>query len=462
MQPAAGLSANDGQPLRRPDGPGKSQSAAFVRSADADDGLPIEFLLFGFGLPLEPSRLVGKFGDESLVQPHVVGRLRRNEFPFFGRLVMHRFTGTPRVNWRQDVEELGFSYHTIDGDLYWDESVWYEFSMAEIDVLEAATNELHELSLQAVQHVIDEDRFDEFCIPEALRAWIRQSWADDEPTVYGRFDLAWDGRGAPKLLEYNADTPTGLFEAAVVQWNWMEAARPGLDQFNSLHERLIDIWTKLREGGVGQLTFAASEGHEEDYGNVTYLRDTAAQGGIQTDYLDMSAIGYSAKWQTFVNRDEAPIDWLFKLYPWEWMVQEEFGEKLLEASTRWIEPPWKMLLSNKALLVVLWELFPECEYLLPAAWKPLNGDYVRKPILAREGSNVQLVLGGEIQRETAGPYAEQPVVYQGYAPLASSGGRHAVLGSWIVGDAACGLGIREDDNPITHNLSRFVPHVIRG
>jgi glutathionylspermidine synthase len=36
--------------------------------------------------------------------------------------------------------------------------------------------------------------------------------------LYGRFDLAYRGDGPPKLLEYNADTPTALFEAAVVQW----------------------------------------------------------------------------------------------------------------------------------------------------------------------------------------------------------------------------------------------------
>ena len=121
-----------------------------------------------------------------------------------------------------------------------------------------------------------------------------------------------------------------------------------------------------------------------------------------------------------------------------------------------------MLLSNKALLVVLWELFPNCEYLLPAAWEPLTGDYVRKPILSREGSNIQLVRRGQTVLETEGPYSEEAVVYQAFHPLANFDGRHAVLGSWIIGDTACGLGIREDVNPITHNTSRFVPHLIRG
>ena len=375
---------------------------------------------------------------------------------------MRRVIAPPRVNWRHDVEELGFTYHTIDGDVYWDEAGWYEFSLAEIEEIEAATNTLHEMCLQAVQVVLDDDRFDEFRIPPAFREWIRASWDNDEPTVYGRFDLAYDGQSPPKLLEYNADTPTALFEAAVVQWQWLEAVHPHLDQFNSLHEQLIDAWKYLREHGMKRLSFAATEGHEEDFGNITYLRDTAAQGGIVTDYLDVSAIGYDSKRRTFVGTGNVPLDCLFKLYPWEWMLGEEFATHLLTAKTRWIEPPWKMLLSNKALLVLLWEMFPDCENLLPAAWEPLAGDFVRKPILSREGSNIQLVRRGQVLQETEGPYSEVAVVYQAFQPLANMGRGHAVLGSWIIGDTACGLGIREDENPITHNTSRFVPHLIRG
>jgi glutathionylspermidine synthase len=374
---------------------------------------------------------------------------------------MRRIHAEPRPQWRHDVEELGFTYHTIDGEPYWDEAGWYEFSMSEIEELELATNNLHEMCLKAVQVIIDDDRFDEFQIPPAFRDWIRASWDHDEPTLYGRFDLAWDGRSAPKMLEYNADTPTGLFEAAVVQWNWLEAVHPRCDQFNSIHERLIARWADWMRDAQTCISFATTDGHEEDFGNVTYLRDTATQAGITTEYLPMSAIGFDPRRNSFVNAENISIDCLFKLYPWEWMLQESFAPRLLAASTRWIEPPWKMLLSNKALLVVLWEMFPHSDYLLPASWQPLSGDYVRKPILAREGSNIQVVQRGRTVRETDGPYANQPAIYQKYHPLLQSGESFAVLGSWIVGDTACGLGIREDLNPITHDLSRFIPHLIR-
>jgi glutathionylspermidine synthase len=312
-----------------------------------------------------------------------------------------------------------------------------------------------------VQKVLDDDRLDDFGIPVVFHDWVRASWDNDEPTLFGRFDLAYDGRTPPKLLEYNADTPTALFEAAVVQWHWLQAVHPELDQFNSLHEQLIDAWKYLRKHGLKRLSFSATADHEEDFGNVTYLRDTAAQGGIVTDYLDVSAIGFDSRRRTFVGTEGTPIDNLFKLYPWEWMIGEEFGKHLLTAQTRWLEPPWKMLLSNKALLVLLWEMFPRHENLLAADWEPLNGDYVRKPILSREGSNIQVVRQGEVKLETDGPYADETVIYQAFHPLANMGRGHAVFGSWIIGDTACGLGMREDENPITHNTSRFVPHLIR-
>lgn len=375
---------------------------------------------------------------------------------------MRRVTAPPRAHWRHEAEKIGFTYHTIDGDLYWDEGGWYEFSLAEIEEIEVATNTLHALCLQAVQVVLDQDRLDEFGIPSEFHPWVRASWDNDEPTVYGRFDLAWDGKSPPKLLEYNADTPTALFEAAVVQWHWLQSVHPGLDQFNSLHENLIEAWEYLRRHGIANISFAATAGHEEDFANVTYLRDTAAQAGIGTQYLDVSSIGFDSTNKFFVDTDGEPIHRLFKLYPWEWMIFEEFGRHLIDSRTQWLEPPWKLLLSNKAMLVVLWELFPDCDYLLPTAWQPFPGDYVRKPILSREGSNIQVVRNGMVEQETYGPYSHQPTIYQAHHPLMNSEGRYAVLGSWIVGDTACGLGIREDINPVTHDTSRFVPHLIRN
>jgi glutathionylspermidine synthase len=376
-------------------------------------------------------------------------------------MLRHRIE--PRPNWQQTVESQGMLYHSLDNVPYWDESAYYQFTESEIDTLEAATYALDQMCLAAVAHVIDHDDFDRFLIPDAYRDFIRRSWECDEHTIYGRFDLAFDGTFQPKLLEYNADTPTALLEAAVVQWFWLKDCFPQAQQFNCIHDRLLEIFQTLRKETAERFYFAALAGYVEDYMTVNYLRDVAIQAGFATAYLDIEQIGYQQQRGVFTDLGENPIRLCFKLYPWEWMQHDEFGPHLIKAACRWFEPPWKALLSNKAILAVLWELYPNNPYLLETALEPLpGGNYVKKPILGREGANIQIFEHGRLAMETAGPY-DGPAVYQELWPLPSFEQKYfVVIGSWIVNGWSCGIGIREDESRITGNLSRFLPHLYRA
>lgn len=370
---------------------------------------------------------------------------------------MRRERLSPREQWQARCEASGFHWHSMGG-VYWDESACYAFSEEQIDRLEAVTAELHALCLRAAGEVVRARRFDEFAIPAAFHDLVAASWQHAEPSIYGRFDLSWDGEGEPKLLEYNADTPTALPEASVAQWLWLEDAKPHADQFNSLHEKLVARFAALaRPAGANPLHFASVSDSPEDLGNVEYLRDCATQAGWQTGHLAIEEIGWNG--ERFVGLNDEPIETLFKLYPWEWLVREEFGQHLLARPARIIEPAWKMLLSNKALLVVLWELNYGHPNLLPAYFdeRKLGGQYAKKPLLAREGANVTLrTAGGQLSQ--IGNYGAEGYVYQGLAPLPRFDDNYAVIGSWIVGTEPAGIGIREDDTPITKNTSRFVPH----
>jgi glutathionylspermidine synthase len=375
---------------------------------------------------------------------------------------MQRLASTPRPDWQKRVEQQGLVFHSTDsGRPYWDESAYYAFTSAEIDILEQATYALDKLCLQAVEAILRQGRFDEFQIPSEFIQWIRQSWEVDEQTIYGRFDLLYDGTNPPKLIEFNADTPTALLEAAVVQWFWLKDVAPDADQFNSLHERLIEAWQMFHKARLQPVTFVSVAGHVEDYVTVNYLRDVAVQAGIPNQYLTVQQIGWSQQRRAFVDMQQRELACVFKLYPWEWMFREQFGPFLPQARTRWLEPPWKALLSNKALLPLLWELFPDHPNLLPASWRPLVGRQVRKPTRGREGANVTILDGSTVVTETAGPHGDEPFIYQAFHPTPQFDGRSAVLGSWLVNGYACGLGIREDERPITTNSSRFVPHLFR-
>ena len=371
---------------------------------------------------------------------------------------MRREALVPRPDWPQEVEALGFGFHSLGG-VYWDERACYRFTAAEIDTLEAATAELHARCLEAVGRVVQRGDYARFRIPEPFHALVERSWKDEDPSLYGRFDLSWDGRGEPKMLEYNADTPTSLLEASVVQWHWMQAVFPRADQFNSLHEKLIARWEALRPRlpATGRVHFACDSASEEDQGNLDYLRDTAIQAGLDARALDIADLGWDGA--RFVDLDGAAVGALFKLYPWEWMVREEFGTYLLRRSLTVIEPAWKMLLSNKAILPILWEMFPDHPNLLPAAFEPgrFATDYVKKPIFSREGANVTIEARGR-REEAPGEYGAEGFVWQAYHELPAFDGNFTVIGSWVVGDEPAGIGIREDASAITRNTSRFVPH----
>jgi glutathionylspermidine synthase len=384
---------------------------------------------------------------------------------------MQRIVCPERDDWRATADQTGFDFHTIDGERYWDERAYYGFTLDEIErQIEQPTGDIDAMCLELVGRAVDDEHdLRRLKIPEAFWPLISESWHRDEASLYGRIDLSFDGRGPAKLLEYNADTPTSIFEAAVFQWTWLEQTierhivPARADQFNSIHERLIDAWKKCGAGRPLHLT--GTTGSPEDAGTLAYLEDTARQAGLATTLLDIEEIGW-LDGGGFVDLDDAPIELAFKLYPWEWMFREAFGVRLATAPTRWIEPPWKSILSNKGLLALLWEMFPNHPNLLPAFFEDdpdairLGTSFVRKPLYSREGANVTLVSGGVTVVEQEGPYGAEGFIRQALAPLPNFSGQYPVLGSWLIDHTPCGLSIREDENPITGNTSRFLPHAI--
>ena len=384
---------------------------------------------------------------------------------------MQRITCPERSDWRTTAEETGFDFHTIDGERYWDERAYYSFSLDEIeDQIEAPSGEIDAMCLELVSNAVDdEDYLRRLKIPETFWPLISESWHRDEGSLYGRLDLSFDGRGPAKLLEYNADTPTSIFEAAVFQWTWLEQSierriiPATADQFNSIHECLIDAWKKV---GVGRhVHLAGTTENAEDAATLAYLEDTARQAGLATTLIDIEDIGLRDD-GSFADLDDRSIELVFKLYPWEWMFHDAFGARLADAPTRWIEPPWKAILSNKGILPLLWEMFPDHPNLLPAFFEDdpnaaeLGASFVRKPLYSREGANVALISDGVTVVEQQGPYGAEGFIRQALAPLPNFSRQYPVLGSWLIDHTPCGLSIREDENPITGNTSRFLPHAI--
>lgn len=459
---------------------------------------------------------------------------------------MRRHRAPERPDYRRTNATQGLTFDETllsDGRTipYWREGVFYDFTPAERDTLTRAGESLFHMYVEATEHVLDRcpQRPDVMarrapdpatCAPAAcplsrmeIPAWMHEpiiiSWENDvdvdagepsltgdySPMLYGRFDLAYDGAGPPTLYEYNADTPTGLIESALVQWQWLLdvgwkrlAARPP-DQFNVLHDALVKGWRYKLDRLVAarpalgpwplvhfayyQPPGVAPGGYNpaaEDHNTVQYLAETARQAGFAVNVIPIQDIHHNTLDDRFYDPDGRHIDVCFKLYPWEWMWAEPFGKAAARGvrdpgGTCWIEPPYKGLWSHKGMLVVLWSLFgghPEYgRFLLPTYFHGEQpdglADYVCKPMVGREGANVRLVRGGHTVWANPGPYDDGGFVVQALrvAPDFGTPGpaRHVVIGLWTVLDEIAGVGVRESavgEGPIVNGESHFAPHTV--
>jgi len=402
---------------------------------------------------------------------------------------MQKITLPERPGWRDHAAEVGFTFADMHGAPYWDETSAYQFSLRQIeDDIEDPSTELHAMCRDAVAAIVaSEEKMARMGIPEARRDLVAQSWKHDAPEIYGRFDLAYDGSGPAKMLEYNADTPTSLYEASAFQWSWLEGQLEagvlpkGCDQFNGIHEALIERFAEVFAKDT-DVHFTAIAGNPEEYATVEAMAWAARAAGLGAHYTDLDKIAISTEGQFLDDRDRV-IGILFKLYPWEDLFNDDFAAHLATSGCLMLEPAWKALLSNKGILPVLWDLFEDHPNLLPAffeadvrdlidgrkvspaltrAQDALHAGYVSKPLFSREGASIRIVqAGAEVEASANTEYDRHARVVQAYAPLPVFDGFRPVIGAWIVGRACVGMGLREDQSRITQDLSRFKPHFIR-
>jgi len=377
------------------------------------------------------------------------------------------------------LEELGFVWHTDEDETPYLADVLVEVSEAEAEAYYGAGNELYDMFVAAGEHVVEHNLFHEIGIPFNLVDLIKESWENEVHWhLYGRFDLAGGIDGQPiKLLEFNADTPTALFETAVVQWAMLR--RNGLDdgrQFNVVYDKLLENFKRLvtleesvesfHERYEGwRFLFTSVRGNAEEENTVRLLRYIADEAGYDTEFAYIDEIEFSAEEGIFYNDENFEL-W-FKLIPWEDIALEEPDLAML--LTRIVQnqkaiifnPAYTLIFQSKGLLKILWDLYPGHPLLLESSFEPLKGKMqVRKPFFGREGGSVAILEGdGTVVLDTPGEYDAFPMLYQEYVDLPADGeGRKYQAGLFFAYES-CGLGYRRGGE-VMNNLSKFVGHII--
>jgi glutathionylspermidine synthase len=404
---------------------------------------------------------------------------------------MKRITLTPRPTWQNNVQAVGFNWHTPNFNPYWNEAAAYQFTAAEIESIRQATVDVNGMMLDTIDAIITSRSLPIFGYSDDLIAVIEKSWAEtEEPTMFGRFDFAVNGNDI-KLLDYNGDYPSTFVEAGAVQAAWKDEVFPELSQFNDIHAATVDVFRDIANTLRGQLRTDGAPDFRNVYiggmspdveidGVAAYLQRVAQEGGLATRFISFSDIGRAVEnfydedddlyeVVTFVDLQNQPITNLIHLAPLNWMLAGTFGPDLInqvvQGRIRLIEPAWKILASNKRLMVEMWNRNAFHPNLLKTSTIvepefPLLG-YVSKPVTGQGGQNVTIFgPNNQIVDQTQGDLASEQMIYQERANLSETDGNFAVVNSWWIGGQSVGLGIHEASVPIIDASGTFVPHVI--
>jgi glutathionylspermidine synthase len=377
------------------------------------------------------------------------------------------------------LEELGFTWHTdSDNTTYISDSL-VQVTHSEAEAYYEAANEIYDMYVEAASHVIENNLFFELGIPFNLIDAIKKSWENDVHWhIYGRFDFAGgiDGKSI-KLLEFNADTPTSLFETALLQWGLLKANNMDEnEQFNNVYEaiqnnfrRLITLFedTELFDERYDgwKILFSSIHGNDEEEATTKLLRQMATDAGFNTGFEYLGDVRFDE--EGIYDRDDNAYEYWFKLYPWEDIATDEpelatmLTNIMQNQNAIILNPAYTLLFQSKGMLKILYDLFPDSPYLLKTSFEPLKGQkHVAKTVFGREGANVAIFgSDGALLEEQEGVYGNHKRVYQEYAELPKDKDGTKYQAGVFFAYEACGLGFRKGGE-ILNNMSKFVGHVL--
>ena len=378
------------------------------------------------------------------------------------------------------LEELGFIWHTdSDGSKYLGDAL-VKVTHQEAENYYEAVNELYEMYVKGAEYVIENNLFFELGIPFNLVEMIKKSWENDVHWhVYGRFDLSGGIDGKPiKLIEFNADTPTSLFETALLQWALLKQNNLNEhEQFNNVYDairdnfrRLITLFDdpekfdELYDGW--KILFSCVEGNAEEETTTRLLQQIATDAGFTTTFEYIQNVRFSD--DEICDANDNPYEYWFKLYPYEEIANNEpelatmLTQIMQNQQAILINPAYTLLFQSKGMMKILCDLFPDSPYLLKTSFEPLHVKQVEKPVFGREGANTKILdANGEVIKANEGPYRNYKKIYQEYTEFAQDTIGNKYQAGVFFAYEACGLGFRRGGE-ILDNMSKFVGHVLES
>ena len=421
--------------------------------------------------------------EYSLPQPEIAGELLKisgarleNKGQFDGK-------------WLDEKDPLQNAYVQANGQVInQDPYHYYTITESAEQELIKATNELHLMYLHATDKVLKDDNLLAlFDIPKILWPRLRLSWQRRRHhMITGRMDFCMDERGV-KVYEYNADSASCHTEAGLILERWAEQGYKG-NGFNpaeGLINELAGAWKHSRARPFVHIM--QDKDIEENY-HAQFMEQALHQAGFETRILrGLDELGWDAAGQ-LIDGEGRLVNCVWKTWAWETAFDQirevsdrEFAavpirtghpqnevrliDVLLRPEVLVFEPLWTVIPGNKAILPILWSLFPHHRYLLDTDFtvndELVKTGYAVKPIAGRCGSNIDLVsYHEEVLDKTSGKFAEQKNIYQQLWCLPKVDGKYIQVCTFTVGGNYGGTCLRGDESLVIKKESDIEPLIV--
>ncbi|MCB0405230.1 MAG: bifunctional glutathionylspermidine amidase/synthase, partial [Bdellovibrionales bacterium] len=353
---------------------------------------------------------------------------------------------------------------------------YFKISESALTEVKRASNELHFMFLHATDHVLQhESLLERFCIPRLLWPRLKRSWDNRKnQAITGRLDFSVSSNGI-KLYEYNADSAACYMECGVIQNRWAKhfGCRDGRSAGERLHRELVDAWKESEVSGT--LHILQDEDPEETY-HALFMKRAIEAAGIDCKVIKGLEELRFGKDGAVLDGSNERVRWVWKTWAWETaldQIREEceqlerldslevkkegtrprLVDVLLNEEVMVFEPFWTLIPSNKAILPILWEMYPGHRNLLNSQFRLTpelaKQTYVSKPIVGRCGSNIEIFNKSKaLIEKTEGQFEDRSLIYQEFFPLPQFEGDNVQLSSFMVNGVFAGAGVRSDPSLI--------------
>lgn len=377
---------------------------------------------------------------------------------------------------RSIIKEAGYGWYQEgeNDDYIADDAIMVHRD--EVKAFEKASKSIFKLYEKALQHVRANGLWSRLGLPDNVIKLIEFDMDRYLPHICGRFDFAGGIEDLPlKLIEFNADTCTIMPESTYIQsYMHHQVEELSKGQFNYLIDELNHVFRRLKNQFEDKpaTLLLTSLGHEEDKLNLKVIKDAAEAAGFEADYADLEDVIFDED-GVFLQQKDVYVQYhfVYKLVPWEFIMFEEpdLMDILTDLSINHglvvLNPAYSIAYQAKHMMSILYELFPDNEYLLPTYDKKKNlqdRQHVRKTNFGRMGENIKIINAeGATVAKTKGDFGDFSKIYQEYAKMyADEDGDIYQAQMYVGAGEPCCLSFRRRDDHIIDDDSEFVTHLI--